>query len=180
MKNILPAILILIIGIVTYSVFDQINKIDPKTKRISCQNKTVTFEKIDFNGPIIEAIDLLESNNYTLNPSIEYSKYMNSHLINILSLPQANNKLKTIIKTYIKTEKESRKKLDITYNIYENDKEDKGKKGAKSKLYAGYLLFEFKIDGKQVYKIQTDYMNIDAKDVEERMSCVLESFTSIK
>ena len=180
MKNILPLILILIIGFVTYGVFNQINKIDPKTKRISCQNKTITFEKINFNEAIIEAIDLLESNNYTLEASIDYSSYMKSHLVDILSLSQANEIVNKTIKKFVKSEKESEKKLDIIYNIYENDKEDIGKKGAKSKLYEGYLLFEFKIDGKQVYKIQTDYMDIDAKDLEERMSCVFESFTSIK
>ena len=48
-------------------------------------------------------------------------------------------------------------------------KEDKNKKNAKSKLYAGYLVFEFKLDGKIVYKIQTDYMKQDGSDIENRM-----------
>ena len=40
-------------------------------------------------------------------------------------------------------------------------------------------MFEFKYDNKLVYKIQTDYMNIDANDLEDRMDCVINSFTSI-
>ena len=41
-------------------------------------------------------------------------------------------------------------------------------------------MFEFKLDGNVVYKIQTDYMNIDGKDIQERMDCVIKSFISIK
>ena len=69
--------------------------------------------------------------------------------------------------------------LLINYYIYENDKEDRGKKNKDAKSYAGYLMFEFKYDNKLVYKIQTDYMNIDANDLEDRMDCVINSFISI-
>ena len=105
---------------------------------------------------------------------------MPSHLINILTIKQANETLDNVIKKYITSNIPNNKKLIIDYYIYENDKEDKGKKGLKSKLYAGYLLFEFKLNNKLVYKIQTDYMNIDGKDIEERMDCVIKSFLSIK
>ena len=40
-------------------------------------------------------------------------------------------------------------------------------------------MFEFKYDGKLVYKIQTDYMDIDANDLEDRMDCAINSFISI-
>ncbi len=71
-------------------------------------------------------------------------------------------------------------KLQIKYYIYENDKEDSGKKGKKSKLYAGYLLFEFKLQNKLIYKIQTDYMKIDASDIQSRINCVIKSFITLK
>ena len=105
---------------------------------------------------------------------------MPSHLINILTIKQANETLDNVIKKYITSNIPNNKKLIIDYYIYENDKEDKRKKGLKSKLYAGYLLFEFKLNNKLVYKIQTDYMNIDGKDIDERMDCVIKSFLSIK
>jgi len=103
-----------------------------------------------------------------------------SHLKDILTITQADKMLNSILKTYIKSNIANEKKLIIDYYIYENDKEDKGKKGAKSKLYAGYVLFEFKLDNKLVYKIQTDYMDIDGKDIKERMVCAIDSFLSIK
>ncbi|APW65562.1 MULTISPECIES: hypothetical protein [Arcobacteraceae] len=180
MKKILPIILIAIILFVTFAVFEELNKFDPKKKRLECQEKTITFEKIEFENPIWETNNLIETNNFVIKSDIEYSKLMQSHLINILDVSQADAILNKVLKKHIKSNQVSDKKLEIDYYIYENDKEDKGKKGAKSKLYAGYLVFEFKLDGKLVYKIQTDYMDIDGKDIEERMNCVIDSFLSIK
>lgn len=180
MKKILPIILIVLVLFVTFAVFEELNKFDPKKKRLQCQEKTITFEKIEFENPIWETNNLIETNNFVIKSNIEYSKFMKSHLMNILNVQQADDILNKILKQYIKSDKPNNKKLEIDYYIYENDKEDKGKKGAKSKLYAGYLVFEFKLEGKVVYKIQTDYMNIDGNDIEERMNCVVKSFLSIK
>jgi hypothetical protein len=167
---------------VAYGVYKQANK-SIKTKRIECQSKTTTFEKILIEEPIKEAINALKTNSYTLNSSIEYSKYMKSNLVNILTKEQADEKLEKIIKTYIvdtNTQINSDdKKLLIDYYIYENDKEDKGKKNNDAKSYAGYLLFEFKYNNKLVYKIQSDYMNLDGNDIEDRMTCAIKSFTSL-
>lgn len=179
-KAILPGILILIILFVTFAVFEEINKFDPKQKRLACQEKTITFEKIDFENPIWETNNLIETNNFIIKSDIEYSKFMPSHLVNVLTVEQADEILNSILKKHITSNTPNDKKLLIDYYIYENDKEDKGKKGPKSKLYAGYVLFEFKLDNKLVYKIQTDYMDIDGKDIEERMTCAIKSFLTIK
>lgn len=173
-------ILILFFSTVIYGVINQINKTSAKSKRLECQDKTITFERVFVDKPIIEAIKLFESNNYIIKSNIEYSKYMQSHLINILNKKQSDDILKSIINKSIVSNNANRKKVEIDYYIYENDKKDKGKKGKKSKLYAGYLMFEFKLENSLVYKIQTDYMDINAKDIKERMNCVISSFTSLK
>jgi hypothetical protein len=182
MNKIIPAILLVIITFVAYGVYKQANK-SIKTKRIECQSKTTTFEKILIEEPIKEAIKSLKTNNYTLNSSIEYTKYMKSNLVNILTKEQADEKLENIIKTYIVDSNiqanNDEKKLSINYYIYENDKEDKGKKNNDAKSYAGYLVFEFKYNNKLVYKIQSDYMNLDGNDIEDRMACAIKSFTSL-
>ena len=76
-------------------------------------------------------------------------------------------------------QKNQDKKVSLNYYVYENDKEDSGKKNSEAKKYAGYLMFDFKYDKKLVYKIQIDYMDLDAKDLEDRMDCVINSFLSI-
>lgn len=179
-NKIVPIVLISILIFVFYGVYTQATK-SLKTKRLECQAKTITFEKIFFEEPVKEAIEILKSSNYTINSSIQYSKYMKSNLINLLTKEQSDEKLiNTINKNLnILDKKENKNKILIDYYIYENDKEDTGKKNKDAKSYAGYLVFEFKYDNKLVYKIQTDYMDINANDIENRMDCVIKSFISI-
>ena len=181
MRNKLPIVLIILFSMFFYFIYKEVTK-SAKSKRLECQSKTTTFEKIFIENPIKEAINSLESNNYELKSDIKYSEFMKSHLIGILTKEQSDEKLKTVIEKYIdknSTENKDNKKLLIDYYIYENDKEDRGKKNKDAKSYAGYLVFEFKYDKKLVYKIQTDYMNLDTKDIDERMDCVINSFISI-
>jgi hypothetical protein len=151
-----------------------------KQKRLSCQTKTTTFEKIANKQLAQEAIKLLESSNYIIKSRIEKSVYMESQIDKHICEEKANEYLNKSINRYLKTKEEKEQKLLIDYYILENDKEDKGKKGTKCKLYAGYLVFEFKLDNKLIYKIQTDYMNIDTSDIPERMDCVIKSFITLK
>jgi len=181
MKRIFYLIPIAIILFFTYGIITK-KETNPlkKEKRLSCQKKTVTFEKITNKALLNEAISLLESDNYIIKSRIEQSKYMKSQILNHISIDEANKKLQKVISPYIKNKTIQNKKLLIDYYILENDKEDKGKKGTKCKLYAGYLVFEFKLDKKLVYKIQIDYMRMDTSDIKERMSCVLKSFITLK
>ncbi|TLP35163.1 hypothetical protein [Arcobacter arenosus] len=174
-------LLIFIIGFFTYGIVTKESN-DPikKQKRLSCQTKTTTFEKIANKQLAQEAIKLLESSNYIIKSRIEKSVYMESQIDKHICEEKANEYLNKSISRYLKTKEEKEQKLLIDYYILENDKEDKGKKGTKCKLYAGYLVFEFKLDNKLIYKIQTDYMNMDTSDIPERMDCVIKSFITLK
>lgn len=181
MNKFLYIIIIIIFSFLIYGIFIEVNKTnDKKEKRISCQKKTVTFENITNKENINQAISLFNTNNFTILSRIELSKYMDSKILNFITKEKADKILIDIINKYKKKDIQSEGNLIIDYYIYENDKEDKGKKSKKAKLYAGYLLFEFKLDNKLIYKIQTDYMKIDTSDIPERMECVIKSFISIK
>lgn len=179
-NKIAPIILICLLIFIFYAVFTKASQ-NTKTKRVECQTKTTTFEKIFVEEPIKEAIKAFKTGNYEINSSIEYSKYMKSHLKDILTKEQSDELLKNIINKYLISmeQKNQDKKVSINYYVYENDKEDSGKKNSEAKKYAGYLMFDFKYDKKLVYKIQIDYMDLDAKDLEDRMDCVINSFLSI-
>lgn len=174
-------ILIFIVGFFSYGLLTKESN-DPikKEKRLTCQTKTTTFEKISNNQLAQEAIELLETSNYIIKSRIEKSVYMESQIDKHICEEKANEYLNETINKYVKDKKLKDKKLLIDYYILENDKEDKGKKGTKCKLYAGYLVFEFKLDNKLIYKIQTDYMNMDTSDIPERMDCVIKSFITLK
>jgi hypothetical protein len=178
LNRLLIFILISIILFFSYGIYTNINKKSTTSKRVICQEQTVTFESIYDKSKIPEAQKLFFSKNYIIKSDIKYSVFMPSSLKDFFDLKRADNILKRNIpiKEIIKTDE----KVLIDYYIYENDKEDKNKKNKEAKLYAGYLVFEFKLDDKIVYKIQTDYMKQDGNDIENRMKCVINSFLSIK
>ena len=130
MNKILPLILLILITFVSYGVYKQANK-SIKIKRLDCQAKTTTFERIFVEEPIKEAINSFKSNNYTIKSNIEYSKIMKSNLIDILNIKQADEILEKSIAANINTKNthiEDEHKVLIDYYIYENDKDDSGKK----------------------------------------------------
>ncbi len=181
MKKIFYLIPLAIVLFFAYGIITNIEKTNSKKKkRVSCQEKTITFEKISNKNLAKDAITLLKTGNYTIKSRIEKSKYMKSQILNHITIDKANSFFENSIKPYLKELKNLDKKVLIDYYIYENDKEDKGKKSSKAKLYAGYLVVEFKLDKKQIYKIQTDYMKMDTSDIPERMDCVVQSFITIE
>jgi len=180
MSKLTYLILFLIVIFLSYGILKEATKPSVKDKRISCQEQTITFEKIANLKLIETSKNLLRSNNYYISSHIEYSKYMKSQLNKYINIEKSDELLNKTIKNYLNKAEKTNKKLEIKYYIYENDKEDKGKKGKKSKLYAGYLLFEFKLDNKLIYKIQTDYMKLNATDIPNRMDCVIRSFITLK
>lgn len=161
----------------TYGVLNQ-KKDDPKAKRVACQKSVTTFEKI-YKKDIQKAKELLKSSNYNIESYIEYSQNMKSNLKNSFSNKDSDKILVDVLKSFETEEKQQNEKLLISYFIYENDKKDEGKKNKDAFLYAGYLVFEFKLKDELLYKIQIDYTNIDTSDIKSRMSCVTESFLTI-
>lgn len=177
MNKIFLSIIFIFVLFLGYGIFDNLNKKTLKSKRLECQNKTITFEAIYKENKIFEAKGLLNLGQYEIKSNIEYSQIMKSELIKYFDLKKVDELLlKTLAK---KINQEDGKKLLIDYYIYENDKEDTNKKNDKAKLYAGYLVFEFILDKTVIYKIQTDYMKTDGSDIENRIKCVVESFLTL-
>merc|ERR1711879_605092 len=79
-------------------------------KRVACQSKTVTFEKIENKSLANEAIQLLETSNYIIKSRIEKSKYMKSQISNHICEEKANEHLEKVIKPYLKEKIPSGKK----------------------------------------------------------------------
>jgi hypothetical protein len=175
-------IAIFLVSAIGFSAYEQANKtkVSAKLKRINCQEKTTTFEKIVSKKLIIKSQELLKSKNYKIESKIWKSKYATSKLFNYISKKDIDNlTIKTISNKLNKIEPNN-KKLLIKFYTRENDKEDPGKHGTECKLYAGYLVYEFILDDKLVYKIQTDFMDFSGKDIQDRIDCVFNSFFSIK
>lgn len=162
-----------------YGIYSQNTKKGPSTKRLPCHKKTISFERIHNHKLLNEAKELFLSDNYILKSHIEYSKYSRSHLIYLLNEDEYRKLVENAIKKQIKSNIPKDKKLLIDTYLYENDKNDTGKKTKNSKLYAGYIVIDFKLDNKSIFKVQIDYMDKDIKDLENRIDCAIQSFTTI-
>lgn len=177
-------IIVAFLAFVSYGVLSEMFKepatLNAKAKRVECQTKVTTFEKIFEDKPVIEAVNAFKNGNYEIKADIEYSKTMKCNLIDILNVEQASKILESSIAKFVTNPKTSSdKNVIVDYYVYENDKEDDGKKNDDAKMYAGYLVFQFKYEKATVYKTQIDYMKMDASDIKERMDCVIQSFISI-
>lgn len=179
MKKIIILAIFSLIPIGFYLVSQKVSH--TKIKRLECQNKTITFEKLFINSPVKEAMETFLEGNYKINSSeIEYSSNMQSNLKNYLKIEELDKKVNLTINKYVKTLNKKDTFINIDYYLYENDKKDTNKKNEDAKKYAGYIVFEFKYKNQLIYKIQTDYMKTDGNDVDERLDCVIKSFISIK
>ena len=144
-------------------------KRDIKEQILKCQKDVTCFDKV-YNG------SLLKEGKYKLDGGMIYSEYMKTILKDKIKLDEVNNRFKKIIN--ISQKEDLQRFLKITYEVIENDKKHPNKKkgNKKCKLYAGYLLVSFKINGKQIYRIQIDFMQYDIKEIEQRIKCIMDSF----
>ena len=66
------------------------------------------------------------------------------------------------------------------YYVRENDVDDQNKKTNNCKVYAGYIVAEFKLNKEIIYKIQTDFLDFQGNDIGKRISCIKESINTLK
>lgn len=171
-----------IIGIISFLIYESINQNshDPKAKRLDCLKQVTSFEKLYEKELKSDAIKALLDANFIKKSKIEYSTIMKSKLIDIMDLNSFDKIVENILIEKLNIEANPKNNpLLIDYYIYENDKEDSNKKNKDALLYAGYVVFEFFYNDKKIYKVQIDYLNDDASDLERRVQCAIDSFLSL-
>lgn len=179
-------VIVFIVYMLGDSIYTEMNKdkTPGKAKRIECQKKVVTFERIFDNTQIQEAQNQIREGKINFSSDIEKAVYTQSKLFEYFPLKKADVIFKDKLFSYAEKQEENKVKKDdyiLSYYIYENDVNDPGKKTKKSKLYAGYIVFEVKNkDNKTIYKVQTDFMNHAGDDLKESLECTVESFMTYK
>ena len=155
------------------------DKTPSKAKRLECQRKVSSFERAFNTDDISLAQDQIKSGNNNFTSSIEKSIYSESKLFNYISLVDTDKMMLENLNSYIKKQNKKNDNYVFSYYIYENDKKDPGKKTAKSKDYAGYIVFEVQNKNKQtIYKVQIDFMNNKGLDIVDTIRCTVNSFMS--
>ncbi len=152
-------------------------KYGPKEKRVnsklSCQELTQTSDKIFDEELLKKAYLLLQKGNYEINGGFIKPKFGKFFLKDEISLLQADEKFVNSINI---KQKNSEIFLNIKYEIIENDKNDPRKKDEYCKLHAGSLQTSFRIQGKEAFRVYTDFLTYDKKEIEEKISCSIKAF----
>ena len=158
---------------------DVMNQKSAKTARLECHTRSTTFEYVYKKELVKSMQDTIKNGNVKIKSKFKLSEYMPTKLADHISLSEVDAMIQKKIDLHRRTSKSDDNTLLIDYFIYENDKEDPGKKTVKSKLYAGYLVFHFLLEGERVYRIQIDFMDLQGKDIEEKVQCVFKSVLSL-
>jgi len=185
MKKYIIVFIVVFIGyLVGNSIYTEMSKdkTPGKAKRLACQKATTTFERGFGIDEIKVAQNLLIEGNVKFTSSIEKSRYAQSRLFDFISLSDTDKIFQNALDQYIKADgMQSENPLKISYNIYENDINDPGKKTKKSKLYAGYIVLEVKNENnKIIYKVQRDFMDKKGADIAQSIQCCVDSFATYK
>ncbi len=158
---------------------DVMSQKSANTARLECHKQATTFEYVYKKEFVDRMQTAMTGSHLEIKSKFQLSQYMQTKLASHISLKEVDNMIKAQINLHKTPQTSSNEKLLIDYFIYENDKEDPGKKTAKSKLYAGYLVFNFMLEGEKVYRIQIDFMDTQGKDIEEKVNCAIKSVLSL-
>jgi len=160
-------------------VVNFMSKKGANSARLECHTKSTTFEYVYKKELVTAMQNAIKSGNVQIKSKFKLSVHMPTQLSNHISLEQVDDMIQKQIDSSKDTTKSSAKKLLVDYFIYENDKRNPGKKTAKSKLYAGYLVFNFLLEGEKVYRLQIDFMDLEGKDIEKKIQCMIKSVLTL-
>jgi hypothetical protein len=178
MRYFMTILLIGVVLIIMKSAYDQAQKPSAKAARLACHTKSVVFEKVQTPSLLKELQNALRSGDVVITTKTLESQHMPTRLFEYLKASDVENQTRQELAKYaLSSPVQKKAKIDIT--IYENDKLDPGKKNLEAKLYAGYLIYQFYLADEAVYKIQIDFMDLKASDVEEKIVCAIDSVMSL-
>ncbi|WP_428023504.1 hypothetical protein [Arcobacter sp.] len=171
----LVSIVIISIVMTLYAKFGPKEKIPPRiNSNLECQKQTFTFDAITNPTLLKDGKYYLESGLYVLNGGFIKPKFGKFYLKDKISIEEANEFFKSSISI---TQKQNPVKyLNIKYEIIENDKNDPRIKDEKRKSYAGKILSSFRINGKELFMVETEFLQYDKNEIKDRIDCIIKAF----
>lgn len=180
LKKVCYLVSLLIGFLILFSVYEYIGE-KFFTQKLSCHKEVVVFDKVYEKTLLHDAQLLIASGNYEIEVLAEKAVYSNSDLFEYVSLEDVKKSVNSVLHQYAQgLHVKQNKSLHVKVIVYENDKANPGKKTLKSKLYRGYLVFSFSVEGVLVYKIQIDFMDYKALDIPKRIECAIKTFMLYK
>ena len=146
-----------------------------KLSALSCHKEVVVFEKIYESELFQNALKAIQVGAFESSISAEKATYSPSTLFTYVNLEETKSRVNDALEGYVKEKKSITPKTDMAILVYENDMKHPGKKTKESKLYRGYLVLNVMMEDALVYKVQIDFMDFEAKDLPQRIECVVET-----
>ncbi|TET89915.1 MAG: hypothetical protein E3J96_01090 [Sulfurovum sp.] len=178
MKYIYTIIVIALIYFVGNDIYKQNTKTGAKSTRLACHKTCKVFERVYDDKLLKKAQETVRAGEYKLTSRIKEAKFMQTQMFQYVHIEEVDQLVKNAIDKKKQADAKTEGKLHIDYYIYENDKADPGKKTKKSKLYAGFLRFIITYNGKNIYSVQADFMDLQGKDIQKSVECAIESFVT--
>ncbi|MCK9337615.1 MAG: hypothetical protein M0P43_07285 [Arcobacteraceae bacterium] len=171
----LITIVMMTIVILLYVKYIQPEKKPLLHSGLECQKEVICFDKIYDLELLKEGMALLLKGNYELLGDISLATHMKPILDTKITIAEADEMFLKAIN--IPQNENPQKYLTISYQLIENDKEDPNKKSNSDncKLYAGYILTSFRINGIQAYRMQIDFNTYELQEIQKRIDCTIEA-----
>ena len=141
---------------------------------LECQQNTYTIDRITSQKLLAEAKYYLENGLYEVDGGFIKPRFGKFYLKDKITITKANQLFIDAIN--YKQEKNPVKYLKIKYEIIENDKNDPRKKSLESKSYAGTLLSSFRINGKELFMMSSDFLEYSENSIKDRIECTIKAF----
>jgi hypothetical protein len=177
-NNTFALITIVMMTIVITIYVKYVPKEEPKpslNSGLECQKEVICFDKIYDLELLKEGVALLSNGNYELLGDISLATHMKPILDTKITIDQSDEMFFKAIN--IPQNENPQKYLTISYQLIENDKEDPNKKSDSDncKLFAGYILTSFRINGIQAYRMQIDFNTYEHAEIQKRIDCTIEA-----
>lgn len=177
-NNLFALVTIVLMSIVIIIYVKYVPKDDkPKINSgLECQKDVICFEKVYDEALLKEGLALLNKGDYEILGGLTSAKYMTPVLETKITVEQSDIMFQEAIN--IPKNDNPQKYLTISYQLIENDKQDPNKKSnsPNCKLYAGYILTSFQINGVQFFRMQIDFNTYELEEIKKRINCTIEAF----
>ncbi len=171
----LASIIMISIVLILYSKFGPKKEEKPRVNTgLECQNITKTIDKISSLELMKDANYYLENGLYILDGAFIKPRFGKFYLKDKITIQEANSFF--IDSLNYKAKENPVKYLTIKYEIIENDKNDPRKKSLEEKNFAGNLLTSIRLNGKELFMMNTNFLEYDKNDIKNRIECTIKAF----
>ena len=171
----LASIIIISIVLALYAKFGPKKEPPPRLNSgLACQELTYTFDKVYNQKLLNEGKMLLEKGSYILDGGLIKPRFGKSYLKDKITIEESNQFF--VQSMAVQPLDNPAKFLTVKYEIIENDKNDPRKKDDSCKLHAGSLMTSFRINGKEAFRVHTDFLQYDKKEIQEKIACTVKAY----